>query len=268
MDFKIMVTGRLDEIVGDVCRHLRQDRGYDVVQCFPYRSALAELYLSTLPQVIVLCLRNESMETTQVYDILAEYDACDSATIIVVANPRDKATFVNFTGLKKAFFLPRPISMSALYYKLNELEKEWRESDGKFNAMFTELDRSGDAEPPKKRILIVDDDPEQLAQIKGHLRGFYDATPVSSGKSALRALERNGADLILLDYLMPEMDGPAVFAELKKHEEFKDIPVIFLTGVTEKELVMKTITELMPQGYIIKPAKRSELVARIIEVLG
>ena len=67
---------------------------------------------------------------------------------------------------------------------------------------------------------------------------------------------------------MPEMDGPAVFAELKKHEEFKDIPVIFLTGVTEKELVMKTITELMPQGYIIKPAKRSELVARIIEVLG
>ena len=75
-------------------------------------------------------------------------------------------------------------------------------------------------------------------------------------------------DLILLDYLMPEMDGPGVLTRLRAFESYRDIPVIFLTGVSEKETVIKTLVDLKPQGYVLKPTKKSEIVAKIIEVLG
>ena len=67
---------------------------------------------------------------------------------------------------------------------------------------------------------------------------------------------------------MPQPDGPKVLASLKSNKEFSSIPVVFLTGVSEREKVLKTIVELKPQGYLIKPAKKSEIVAKIIDILG
>ena len=93
-------------------------------------------------------------------------------------------------------------------------------------------------------------------------------TLVGNGKNALKFLEKQKVDLILLDYMMPEMDGPDVYKLIREDEELQDIPVVFLTGVKEKETVVKTLVELKPQGYVVKPAKKSELVAKIIDVLG
>ena len=59
-----------------------------------------------------------------------------------------------------------------------------------------------------------------------------------------------------------------VLRSLREVEEYSDIPVIFLTGMTEKNTVIKTLTQLKPQGYLVKPAKKSEIVAKIIDVLG
>ena len=93
-------------------------------------------------------------------------------------------------------------------------------------------------------------------------------TPVKSGEAAFKFLLKRKPDLILLDYLMPDQDGPQVLRQLRTVEEYADIPVIFLTGMTEKEAVIQTLTQLRPQGYIIKPSKKSEIVAKIIDVLG
>ena len=75
-------------------------------------------------------------------------------------------------------------------------------------------------------------------------------------------------DLILLDYLMPDMDGPQALTLLRANSDYKNIPVIFLTGVSEKETVIKTLVELKPEGYVLKPTGKSDLVAKIIDVLG
>ncbi|MBO5620444.1 MAG: response regulator, partial [Butyrivibrio sp.] len=83
-----------------------------------------------------------------------------------------------------------------------------------------------------------------------------------------KLLAKKRVDLILLDYMMPEMDGPEVFKKLKEDPLYAYIPVIFLTGVKEKDVVIKTLVDLKPQGYIVKPSKKSELVAKIIDVLG
>ena len=67
---------------------------------------------------------------------------------------------------------------------------------------------------------------------------------------------------------MPQMDGPKVLINLKNNKELSNIPVVFLTGVSERDKVLKTIVELKPQGYLVKPAKKSEIVAKIIDILG
>ena len=67
---------------------------------------------------------------------------------------------------------------------------------------------------------------------------------------------------------MPIIDGPEVLRSIQDTSGWEDIPVVFLTGMTEKNKVLKTLAELKPQGYIVKPAKKSELVAKIIDILG
>ena len=104
--------------------------------------------------------------------------------------------------------------------------------------------------------------------IKEQLEEFYDVTCVKSGVAAFKYLARKTPDIILLDYLMPMMDGPEVLRNIHDTSGWEDIPVVFLTGMTEKNKVLKTLAELKPQGYIVKPAKKSELVAKIIDILG
>ena len=86
----------------------------------------------------------------------------------------------------------------------------------------------------KDKILIVDDQPEEIWPLSQHLQPGFDVLCVASGKEALEiAFSENRPDLILLDIMMPEMDGYAVCEKLKADERSREIPVIFLTGKTE-----------------------------------
>ena len=269
MEFKILVTGRMETIVKDVCNHLERDRGYSVVSCFPNRKQLFGTYLSELPQVIILCLGNETGKTVAVYDILKEYEAYDAAKILVIASPADRATFVAYTGLREILFLSRPLSLSALYYKLREIEEDWQAASGRLvsNSITEYVNERADT-VPRKHIIAVDDDPEQLAQITEQLREFYTVTVVSSGENVLRYLSRYKVDLILLDYLMPDMDGVTVFNYLRADPRFSDIPVIFLIGASERDTIAAIIRQMKPESFVFKPTKKSELVAKIIDALG
>ena len=176
---------------------------------------------------------------------------------------------MKYTELEKVLFLSRPISLFALYEKLSEIEKTLEDEKEKNLATFREfVNDDPDKGHKRKRILVVDDDTEQLLMIKEQLEEFYDVTCVKSGDAAFKFLVKKSCDLILLDYLMPDLDGPEVLRNIQDTKAWADIPVIFLTGVSEKNKVLQTLAELRPQGYIIKPSKKSEIVAKIIDVLG
>ncbi|MBQ3842477.1 MAG: response regulator [Ruminiclostridium sp.] len=164
-------------------------------------------------------------------------------------------------------FLPRPISPFVLYDKLNEIgEMMQRES---LKSGFVEFVNSKHPEEfSRKHILVVDDDPQQLIHIRDQLREFYEVTVINSGRQVIKCLNKFKTDLIFLDYLMPEQNGPDVLEEIRKHPQFRDIPVVFLTGVSEREVVTKIIVELKPQGYLLKPTTKIEIVSKVIEILG
>ncbi|SEK67233.1 Response regulator receiver domain-containing protein [Butyrivibrio sp. ob235] len=114
--------------------------------------------------------------------------------------------------------------------------------------------------PSKKSIMVVDDDATYIGLIRDWLREKYTVSMAVSGLQAIRILGRTQVDLILLDYEMPITSGPQVLEMLRNDPSTRDIPVIFLTGKSDKESVMKVVN-LKPEGYLLKSIKREELMA-------
>ncbi len=119
--------------------------------------------------------------------------------------------------------------------------------------------------PRRRLILVVDDDPLMLKMLKEQLHEEYDVATAVSGKIALKFLDRKHPDLILLDYEMPVESGAEVLEKIRAREETKEIPVVFLTGVSEREKIQEALA-LKPQGYLLKPVERSKLMEIIRKV--
>lgn len=122
-------------------------------------------------------------------------------------------------------------------------------------------------EVSRKHVLVIDDNSLMLKVIKEHLRDNYDVATAISGKLALRFLESKKTDLILLDYEMPEEDGPTILGKIRAMESVKDVPVLFLTGISEKAKIQKALS-MKPQGYLLKPIDRQDLLDAIHKYLG
>jgi len=118
-----------------------------------------------------------------------------------------------------------------------------------------------------KHILVIDDDPLMLRVIKEELKGEYNVATAISGKIGLSFLQRKKTDLILLDYEMPEENGPMVLEKLRANEATRNIPVVFLTGIKDREKI-KQVLAMKPQGYLLKPIARDKLMQAITQIIG
>ncbi|WP_408071713.1 two-component system response regulator [Butyrivibrio sp. JL13D10] len=116
----------------------------------------------------------------------------------------------------------------------------------------------------RKCILVVDDDPQYLTLVREWLKEEYKVAMANSGMQAIKWLGKNKADLILLDHEMPVTTGPQVLEMLRSDDETKAIPVMFLTGKSDKESVMSVVA-LRPEGYFLKNIGRAELLEKLKE---
>ena len=119
--------------------------------------------------------------------------------------------------------------------------------------------------PETKRpcLLLVDDTPANIDVLVGLLKSDHELKVANRGAKALEICAANpGIDLILLDIMMPEMDGYEVAATLRANPATRDIPIIFLTARTETEAVVKGF-ETGANDYVIKPFRPAELRARV-----
>jgi CheY-like chemotaxis protein len=113
-----------------------------------------------------------------------------------------------------------------------------------------------------KTVLAVDDTPENLAVVNALLRGLYKVKVSSSGEHALAIAANTSPDLILLDIMMPGLDGYEVCRRLKADPETADIPVIFLTAKSDEEGEQRGF-DLGAVDYITKPISPPLLLARV-----
>ena len=113
----------------------------------------------------------------------------------------------------------------------------------------------------------MDDDIIVLTRISSILRNDYDLVTVNSGMRALKYLELEKPDLILLDVRMMQQDGIETLRKIRNMEECKDIPVIMLTGVESREIVVES-AKLGVCDYLLKPFSSVELLKRVSRVFG
>jgi two-component system phosphate regulon response regulator PhoB len=116
-------------------------------------------------------------------------------------------------------------------------------------------------------ILVVDDEPDISALVAYHLaRESYRVRTAGTGTEALRAIEVDSPDLVVLDLMLPELSGIEVLAEIRRRPEWQRIPVILLTARREEQERLEGL-RLGADDYISKPFSPQEVVLRIAAVL-
>ena len=124
----------------------------------------------------------------------------------------------------------------------------------------------------KTKIMVVEDDLDEAKLIKMVLEGEgYEAVCAFNGKEALEKLESDKPALIVLDVMMPEMDGFSFCSKVRSSPEYENIPVIMLTGVAkrihETKYPMNGIMRAEAEEYLEKPVKPEDLLQAITKLL-
>lgn len=121
----------------------------------------------------------------------------------------------------------------------------------------------------KKTILLVDDNPDLVYSVKAGLEAAsknYEVMGVESGRACLELLKKSTPDLILLDIMMPGMDGWDVCAKIKSNKKTENIPIVFLTAKTDP--ISKGMGRLASADYIEKPIEIKDLKKRIDDIIN
>ena len=252
------------------------------------------------PDAFVYCLFRENPDEMKKLINAENLIFRQKLPIIVIGDPEECDMFTRIAPMIDATVLQRPMStrniekaivnlLDARREKQEQEEREWEEQERQ--AMEREAQEkeaqekarreqelmeaaaaviaagaAPEEEKRRKHILIVDDDSSVLKLIKGYLAEKYDVATAISGKVAMKFLETRKTDLVLLDYEMPGENGPAVLRKIRSDERIKDLPVVFLTGVTAKEKIQEVLA-LKPQGYLLKPIDPEGLFASIDNIL-
>lgn len=127
--------------------------------------------------------------------------------------------------------------------------------------------KTADKQRQKKKIMLVDDSALLLRSMKSMLKKKYDICLAKSGEQALKLIPREKPDLILLDYEMDGMDGKSTFEAMKKDEDMRWIPVVFLTSIADRKTIYDVL-KTKPNGYILKPPDENKIYEVLQEILG
>jgi CheY-like chemotaxis protein len=119
-----------------------------------------------------------------------------------------------------------------------------------------------------RRILIVDDEDDirEVAQVSLELVGQYEVLTAASGSDGIQAARRAHPDAILLDVMMPDMDGPTTLAQLQADPDTRDIPVVFLNAKAQTADRAR-LAQLGAAGILTKPFDPLKLAAEIAATL-
>lgn len=117
----------------------------------------------------------------------------------------------------------------------------------------------------RPNVLVVDDSPQDLEVLSLYLEEVANVYTVQSGKLAVEYVQQQKVDVILLDIEMPLMDGFHTLENLRKLEECINVPVILVTGVSDRYTVLNSVI-MGVDGYLVKPVKKEDVQKKVLEV--
>lgn len=257
--YKILLSGKNNTAIDDFFIQM-SDVFYLATTSIRYDDMIHHLEFYQ-PDIFVYCLNGETREElSRVMEYKRRFTRDDVITIIIGLQ-EDCDNFHKVAAYMADLTLVKPISAVKIkesIIKFMEKVEAEREEQVKLQQ---KLDEDKEKQE-RKHVLVIDDDPIMLKLIKEHLHEQYDVATAISGKIAHKFLETKKTNLILLDYEMPVENGPEVMKKIREKTELADIPIIFLTGITEREKISQALL-LKPQGYLLKPIDKDKLLGTI-----
>lgn len=281
MKYKVLLTGNNKTIINEFFTYM--DLNFECISTSDRYDDIMSHIKYVQPDVFVYCLYKERPDDLKRFANIERQISDRSIPLVIVGDSEDCDEFTKIAPLLDPLILQKPITNQNIvaaitnmlkarvksYHPNPEKQETAEETIQNARDILSEMEETVNLVDPnrKKHILIVDDDSRVLRLLKSYLAGRYELATAINGKVAMRFLETKETDLVLLDYEMPTENGPAVLEKIRAHEKLKDLPVVFLTGVTEKNKIREVLA-LKPQGYLLKPVDMEKLSSTIKGILG
>lgn len=259
---KLLLIGDLNDMLLNLSEHLGTN--YQVQMCSENAKNIRDLARIYRPGILVFNLMEWNAEVKDIFASLAP--KLDQMPVLVIAQQNMKYYMEDIVKLyKRAHVIYRPVQapdvLQACYRAINDIPEKEESKESKMTNVIT------GEELGKRKILIVDDNALVLRNIKSLLEPEYEVILATSGQKGLDVARMRKPDLILLDYEMPVMDGKETFEIMKKDNDLSNIPVVFLTSVSDREQIL-AVLKSKPYGYVLKPPSKEKLFGIIKEALG
>lgn len=295
MKHKILLTGTHHPLISDFFNHM--DFSFELLSSSTRTDDILGHIKYYEPDALAYCLNKESLDDIRGFrTVITQLDA-GNIPLILIGEKSNCASFEKIYPVADYLTIVRPFSTKELTEKISshldahydklkkaavqtETQQDTKDGNGKLESTLTLIDKMTEqldieqenmpakeqkpaavkpTEPePKKHILIVDDDSRVLKLVKNILSDRYNVATAISGKVAMKFLENKETDLVLLDYEMPGESGAEILQKIRGNARFQKLPVVFLTGVTEKERIQQVLS-FSPQGYLLKPINAERL---------
>lgn len=270
MRYKVLLTGKNNTAIDDFFTQM--NKNFEILTTSSRYEDISNHLKYFQPDIFVYCLSQESNEYINKMISFRERLEKSGIPFAIIGSEEDCSNFSKYAVYSADLVLIKPITAGAIENRITKHLKEQQHLKEEFaraeqERLTEEVRLAQKKAGPRKHVLVVDDDPLMLKLVKEHLRENYDVATATNGKTALKFLEKKKTNLILLDYQMPGEDGPAVLEKLHANDVTRDIPVIFLTGITERDKIQKALVQ-KPQGYLLKPIDRDKLLEIIAKFIG
>lgn len=278
MKYKILLNGRNGGLVSDFIQHT--DAFFDTLSTSECWQDIVGHFKVFNPDAYVCFVEREYERTINTINRLKEDSDYNGAAVVIIADS-DTCNSIEATSRYTAnVLIRRPVTPDNLmlritryFDELNEAKERAEarvaakkaEEQAKQAALEAEAAKRLAASGEKKHILIVDDDRNVLKLVKAGLGDKYEITAMINGVMVDKLIDTKKVDLIILDYEMPIETGADIFRRLKANPKAADIPVCFLTGVSEREKILEVMS-LKPHSYLLKPIDMDMLASTIVNL--
>lgn len=283
MKYKILITGNNKNLINQFFDNTGQR--FDCMASSERYEDIMNHIKYIQPDAFIFCLNGESLDMMKKFIGAGNELSRKKIPVFVIGEPRECSQFERIITNVKLVMIDRTLAYRNIEEKIARTFESMRKTVTRKTESYTTEQIAADAakalkeaekiisglEVPdddrRKHILVVDDDSSVLKLIKNYLSGRYDVATAKSGKVAMKFLETKKTDLVLLDYEMPEEKGPEVLSKIRSNFNTKNLPVVFLTGVTDKEKIQDVLA-MKPQGYLLKPIDMMKLSSTIKNIIG
>lgn len=251
---KVFMIGKFNSVFQEINNYLVT--AFNVQVCIADYEMVKGMLKINNPNVAVISLAGLSRDDSRIFEELkVNYSAIP---VVCIGSEEERDYFSTYFESNQFRMVPRPINNDRLANVINDL------------LCYGLASRAGVVQVEtvkKKTVMLVDDSAIQLRTLQEILRGKYEVQMATTGQKAISMIEKKVPDIIFLDYEMPEFDGRMTLEKIRELDTAKNVPVVFLTGVRDREHI-KAVLDLHPAAYLLKPANTETIFDTLDTILG